>query len=138
MILLQRGGCERRCAVYRVVLFGDGTGIFDGEYYVNRPGVVRLRVPVQRISAFIEQAIGRGFFNMRAEYGISDSTGCSSFDNDDAPIAVITISAAGHAKTVVHHHRCIGDDTNRLTVLEDDVDKIVNAASLIRGGERTK
>ena len=40
VITLQHHTCERHCAVYKVVLFGDGTVIYYGQYYVRRKGLV--------------------------------------------------------------------------------------------------
>lgn len=38
-IVLQTGACERRCPVYRLIIFDDGTLIWYGQAYVKRLGV---------------------------------------------------------------------------------------------------
>src|SRR5262245_12821683 len=55
IVTLQRGGCEKRCAVYKLVLFADGTVIYDGQYYVRRAGVVVDKVSVDVIAALVEE-----------------------------------------------------------------------------------
>jgi hypothetical protein len=64
---------------------------------------------------------------MRNSYGIGGNEGCSGIDADDAPIAIISISAAGRAKTIIHHHRCLGSEPERLTRLEAEIDNLVDA-----------
>ncbi len=41
LIVLQRGACEQRCAVYRLTIFADGTVIYEGRYFVHRSGLIK-------------------------------------------------------------------------------------------------
>lgn len=134
VIALQRGGCERRCAVYKVVLFGDGTGLFNAAYYTPWKGAAPFRVAPERIAALAADAQAGGFFGMRDEYrvfrdaeGLHGSPGCTVSGQDDAPLAIVTVSVAGQARTIVHDHRCGGADPDRLTMLEDEIDAVAGS-----------
>jgi hypothetical protein len=132
IISLQRGACERRCAVYKVMLFSDGTTVFAGQYFVKKSGATLLHVSPGEIGSFLDHVERAGFFDMRNSYGIGSNEGCSGIDEDDAPIAIISISEAGRAKTIVHHHRCLGPEPERLTRLEAEIDNLVDAKRFYR------
>jgi hypothetical protein len=56
VITLQHHTCERHCAVYKVVLFGDGTVIYYGQYYVRRKGLVLGSVDREVFRKLIDSA----------------------------------------------------------------------------------
>ena len=51
LITLQRGACEQRCAVYRLVIFADGTVIYEGRHFVRRTGLIRSGISPEVLSA---------------------------------------------------------------------------------------
>ncbi|HEY0439484.1 MAG TPA: DUF6438 domain-containing protein, partial [Xanthobacteraceae bacterium] len=44
VIALERGACERRCAVYSVTIRGDGSVTYEGRHYVRTTGIKRSRI----------------------------------------------------------------------------------------------
>ena len=131
MITLQRGGCERRCAVYKLILFADGTLIYDGQYYVRRSGLVLDKVDVATIKALIHDFEAIGYFGLRDQYGYKDEEGCTDVASD-APVAMTSIVTGGKSKGIIHHHRCRGVVPEQLTQLEDKIDKAANAIRWIK------
>jgi len=53
VILLERGACEARCAVYRVVIFADGTVLYHGRYFVHHAGVVKSGISVESLNKLL-------------------------------------------------------------------------------------
>jgi hypothetical protein len=131
IIVLQRGACERRCAVYNVIIFADGSVIFDGRHYVRQVGVVKSSVTRETLAGLLHDANALHFFDLKDRYGYGSSAGCDSI-RSDAPSAILTIASAGRSKTVLHHHGCVSTDADRLTAFEDKIDKAVNAVRWIK------
>jgi hypothetical protein len=131
LIVLQRGACEQRCAVYRLVIFADGTVIYDGRYFVRRAGLLRGGVAPEALAKLVEELETGGFFQMASNYGDGDAQNCDSIDGD-GPTATLTVSSHGQSKTVLHNHRCVGAAPDRLTELEDKVDRAAGAAKWIK------
>jgi hypothetical protein len=46
----------------------------------------------------------------------------------DEPIVITTIVAGGQSKSLVHHHGCVGEVPERLTALEDAIDRTAQTA----------
>ncbi|MCW5748011.1 MAG: hypothetical protein KIT36_17605 [Alphaproteobacteria bacterium] len=131
LITLQRGACEKRCAVYKVVVFADGTVVYDGQYYVRKSGVVRDKVDVGSVAKLITEFEAAGFFDLADQYGYLSEAGCTSMLSD-GPVAIVSVVSGAKAKSVVHNHRCVGDVPAQLTRLEASIDKLANTARWIR------
>jgi len=131
VITLQRGACEHRCAVYRIVLFADGTIIYDGRHYVRRMGVIRSSTDEAAVAKLVQEFEAINFFALQDQYGASSTEGCTSVLSD-APLAMISIVSGDKAKSVVHHHRCEGDVPKRLSELEDKIDRVANSVRWIK------
>jgi hypothetical protein len=131
LISLQRGACEQRCAVYRVVIFADGTVIYDGRHFVRRAGLVRGGMSPEALAQLLEELQSGGFFEMEASYGYGGTEHCDKIDGD-GPAAILSVSNAGRSKTILHNHRCAGAAADRLTELEDKVDRAVGTAKWIK------
>jgi hypothetical protein len=131
VITLQRGGCEKRCAVYKVIIFADGSLIYDGEYYVRKDGVVRDKIDVKAVNELINAFKAIDYFNLKDQYGYKNDEGCESM-LEDAPIAITSIVIGGKGKCVIHHHRCVSPVAEQLTQLEDKIDKIARTVRWIK------
>lgn len=90
LITLQRGSCEQRCAVYRLVIFADGSVIYEGEHFVRRPGLIKSAVSTDVLNKLISDIEGGGFFQLEDDYGYSDNntSRCDSIDGD-GPSAIL-------------------------------------------------
>ena len=131
LITLQRGACENRCAVYRLVIFADGTVIYEGRYFVRQRGLIKSGVSPEVLTKLIGDLEKGGFFQLENNYGYGNSSGCESID-PDGPAAILSVSNQGRSKTVLHHHRCVGPVPNRVTELEDAVDRAAGTAKWIK------
>jgi len=125
VITLQRGACEKRCAVYKVVLFADGTVIYDGQYYVRKTGVMRDKIAVEGIDKLLNEFQAAGFFDMADQYGYANETGCSSMLSD-GPVAIVSIVSGTKSKAIIHNHRCVGAVPGQLARLESSIDTLAN------------
>jgi len=131
LITLQRGACEMRCAVYRLVIFADGTVIYEGRHFVRRTGMIRSGISPEVLSKLINDLEAGGFFELEANYGYGNADRCESTDAD-GPAAILSVSNKGRSKTVLHHHRCVGPVPNRVTELKDKVDRAVGTVKWIK------
>lgn len=131
LILLERGACEQRCAVYRLVIFADGTVIYDGQHFVRRSGLVKSGISPQVLARLLNELETGGFFQLEDNYGYGNKDHCASLDSGEAT-AILTVSTHGRSKTVLHNHGCAGTDSKRLTELENKVDQAVGAAKWIK------
>jgi hypothetical protein len=131
VITLQRGGCEKRCAVYKVIVFADGTVIYDGQYYVRKTGVVRDKVAGEQVRKLVDDFQAAGFFDLKDDYGEATKERCAEI-RSDGPLAIMTVVSGGRSKSVTHDHRCLGPGPSQLRDLEDRIDKLANTVRWIK------
>jgi len=131
VITLQRGACERRCAVYKIVIFADGTVIYDGQYYVKRKGLILSQADPAMLLKLIDDFKAIDYFNLNNEYGYGDTNGCAAVRTDGS-IVKTSISVDGRAKAIIHQHRCEGAIPSQLTDLEDKIDRFAHSAQWVR------
>jgi hypothetical protein len=123
VISLERGPCERRCAVYRVTLYGDGRAVYIGQHFVRKTGTVKARVKPAAIHQIVQQFEVLNFFELKDVYGAA-AEDCIE-RHDDAPPAELTLTIQGRTKTVRHSVGCLGPITSRLTELAAAIDHLV-------------
>ncbi|MGH9559153.1 MAG: DUF6438 domain-containing protein [Bryobacteraceae bacterium] len=131
LIVLQRGACEQRCAVYRLVVFADGNVIYQGQYFVRRQGLLRSLISQDKLQKLIADLENGGFFQLKDNYGYGSAANCASLDAGE-PSAILSVSSRGRSKTILHNHGCAGADSDKLTGLEDKVDAAVGAGKWIK------
>jgi hypothetical protein len=131
VITLQRHSCELRCPVYKVVLFADGTVIYDGQYIVRRQGLILDHVEPEMLRKLIDAAKALNYFSLNSEYGFHETTSCDSIKLS-MPIVSTSVTTAGESKGIIHHHRCVGAIPAQLTAFEDEIDKIANTARWVK------
>lgn len=108
VIVLQREACERRCSVYRLVIFADGEVVWDGIAYVSTMGTARGRIDPSAIKEWLEEERAMKFFDLKNGYGVLQKFGMSSnlevseekcnSEDPDAPLAMLSISTGGLRK----------------------------------------
>jgi hypothetical protein len=94
-------------------------------------GLIKSGVSPEVLLKLIADLDSGGFFELRDNYGYGQSEGCNTVDAD-GPTAVLSVSHDGRSKTVLHHHRCTGPAADRLTELENKVDRAVGVAKWIK------
>ncbi len=131
LIVLQRGACEHRCAVYKVIIFADGTAIFDGRHYVRQPTVIRTSIGLDSLGKLLEKAAVVRFFEMKERYAPDASNGCDSVKSD-APTAIVSVSSGSRSKTIVHYIGCAGRESEELSQFEEEIDRAVNTVRWVK------
>lgn len=133
LIALQRGACERGCPVYKVIIFADGSVIFDGRHHVPKRGLVRSSISLDALGGLLNQVDSIRFFDMKDRYGYVDGpgSGCDSIKSD-APRVITTVVHKGKAKSVLNHHRCVTADTDQLKQFEQSIDKAVKVSQWLK------
>jgi len=128
-ITLQRHSCERRwlCPVYKLVLFGDGTVLYDGIYYVRVKGTVRTHISPDAFLTLLKSAEAIHYFSLKSQYGYKDTSVCESI-LPDSPLVTTSVTTADNSHGILHHHRCIAAVPAQLTNFEDEIDTAANTA----------
>lgn len=130
-ITMQRGNCEGGCPVYRVVIFANGDVIWQGSGRVSKLGVVLSRIEPEQLRALIDGFQSIDYFHLENIYGYRGG-GCRS-SKPDMPMVITSFAMGGLSKTVTHHDGCVGDVSDKLTAIENSIDKTVNTARWISG-----
>ncbi len=131
VIFLQRGNCEMGCPIYRVFIFANGDVIWQGRGAVARRGLVLTRIEGSQIRALIQEFESVDYFQLQNIYGFHGS-GCQS-SMPDRPMVITTLSKGGICKTISHHDGCVGEVSEKLTALENSIDKAAGTARWITG-----
>lgn len=129
LIVLQMGACERRCPVYQLILFADGSTLFDGRHYVRIHGPFRSKVSLDSVGKLMAEAEAIRFFELKNSY---EPGGDCESPKSDGPTARLTISSRGRAKTIVHFRGCAGHEAAQLTRIEDAIVEASGVAKRIR------
>ena len=137
VISLQRGNCEvMECPVYRLLIFANGDVIWQGRGRVARIGMARSRIEPDRLRALIRDFESIEYFNLENVYGFHGS-GCRSW-KPFMPMVITSFSMGGVSKTLSHHAGCVGEIPEKLSALEDRIDRAANTARWIAGKPSTR
>jgi hypothetical protein len=139
VITMVRGGCEKRCPVYRVVIFADGTAIVEGRYYLRKPIFARSAIPKGDVKKLVDRFLAIDYFHLRDDFGFKGK-GCASFAPGDAPSVTTTLVTGGQGRSIVHYQGCLGEIPKQLTALERTIDETARTDRWLkdasRGGRR--
>ena len=122
VITMVRGGCEKRCPVYRVVVFADGTVIVEGRHYLRRPVLARSEIQSSDVKNLVTRFLAIDYLHLRDDYGFKGK-GCSSVRPGDAPSVTTTLVTGGQGRSIIHYHGCLGEVPDQLTELERAIDQ---------------
>ena len=131
VVTMLRGACERRCPVYRVAIFEDGTAIVEGEHYLRKPILAKTTLPRDDVKRLIAAFKALDYFHLEDAYGYQGK-GCTSTKASDEQVVVTTLVSGGQGKSIAHHHGCLGAIPDRLTALEDTIDRTAQSARLLK------
>jgi hypothetical protein len=125
VITMVRGGCEKRCPVYRVVVFADGTVIVEGRYYLRKPVLARSEIPAGEVKKLVDRFLSIDYLHLRDDYRINGK-GCSSVTAGDSRNVTTTLVTGGQGKSIIHRDTCLGEVPRQLTELERAIDQTVH------------
>jgi len=120
-----------QCPVYRVLIFANRDVIWQGRGRVANLGVVLSQIEWNKIRELIQDFESIDYFHLEDIYGFHGS-GCRS-SAPYMPVVITSLSMGGRSKTVSHHDGCVGDVSEKLTALENSIDKAVDATHWITG-----
>lgn len=128
-ITLERTPCFGTCPVYRVSIAGDGAVLFEGRNHVDSAHATsRLSADeVMALRRFFDDA---RFFELDDSY-VSGEKNCTPYFTD-APTVITSIAIDGRSKGVRHDRGC-GGVPERLSSLEDGIDRIVGVWRWTKG-----
>jgi len=131
VITMIRGGCERRCPVFRVAIFADGIVIIEGRYYLQHPVLKTFEIQSNQVKRLADRFAAIDYFNLPNDFGYKGK-GCTSLGNDDGPSVITTFVSGGRGKSIIHHLGCLGAIPDQLTALEHEIDLAVNAKKWVK------
>jgi len=132
VITMFRGGCERRCPVYRVAIFADGTVIIEGRYYLLHPVLKKFEIQSNQVKRLANLFAAIDYFNLPDHFGYKGK-GCTSLGNVDGPNVTTTIVSGGRGKSITHHLGCLGTIPDQLTVIEHEIGLAANTKKWVLG-----
>ena len=115
VVSLKRFPCEGTCPYYEVMAFEDGVVDFDGLMFV-REGHFGGRVSPADLASLKETFVKADFLSLKSAYEDKGTTDCAR--------VVLTAQVNGTLKTV-RHYLCDGSAPKALTVLEDEIDRLL-------------
>ena len=96
-------GCDP-CGRYKVMIFADGTVIYDGVDSVGKLGVARLKITTDDVRAILAEFEKIKFFKLRDTYDIGDNDCRNPVGHGWRMITSIQID--GKSKTIRHYTHC--------------------------------
>jgi putative hemolysin len=121
-ITLERTACFGTCPIYTLVIYGDGTAVFNGTDFVSQTGEYTTTIAIDDISHLVGEFVQAGYFDWNDAYTNREMT--------DMPTVITSIKVDGQYKQIEHY---IGDISapEALTALEDLIDATVNSSQWI-------
>jgi ankyrin repeat protein len=127
-IYLERTSCFGTCPSYSIEVYGDGTVLYNGKYYVAVLGQHRGQVSQQAVLSMLDAFRAADFFSLHDSYREAVT---------DNPTFTTSIQFDGHSKRVVDYvGRDVGMPT-AVTELEDTIDQLADSARWTKGDAAT-
>ena len=122
VITLERQACFGFCPVYTLIVYGDGTVIYDGKDFVTIKDRVETTIAKEKIEQLVKEFEAVDYYSMNDNYTERTIT--------DAQTVITSITIDGETKVITHYH---GDFTTpeNLTELENKIDEIVNSSQWV-------
>lgn len=127
-IAISRKGCFGTCPQYSVEVHGDGTVLYDGEYYVAFQGRHRGLVPRENVIELVELFQQADYYSLRDEYSATVT---------DNPTKITSIEIDGRQKQVIDYVGLEVGMPIAVTELEDAIDRLSGSLRWTRGNGDT-
>ena len=117
VITLERTACRGTCPMYKLIIEGNGTVIYEGQDFVQVIGKETASLSSEQIQQLVT-AFEQAKFSTLTDYIDQDTT--------DSPSVITSITLNGKTKTVNHYY---GDNSapQQLFDLESKIDEITNS-----------
>lgn len=126
-VQMERTECFGTCPAYKLTVSADGTVAFDGDKYVTGIGRHVKTVPPENVARMWDALESARFFQLNGDYSCRDMT--------DMPSAIVTVTADGKTKEIVHYHGCSSAPARELYALqklEDTIDRLADVAGWLK------
>ena len=127
LITLERPGCWRGCADYRVTIAADGKVVFEGKENVRVKGTAQTQISREKVLLLVEMIVKAKYFSLRDQYA-SKEDGCRTIGADFNG-AIVSVVMNGRSKTIDHYFGCFrsGKTFPKVLIeLEEKIDEIAN------------
>jgi hypothetical protein len=120
--IADKHGCYH-CVRYKIIIFEDGTVIYDGIDSVGKLGIERLKISSDNLREIIEEFESVQFFKLEQTYDV-DGNDCSN--PIESTRVIISIQSGGRMKTIRYYYPCLpkGDEIFRLSRLQEKIEDI--------------
>ena len=118
--------CYGSCPTYEVMVFSDGTIVFNGESNVKYKGVYKLPSNDELFTKLLALTDKSDFNSFNDNYGWGDEKICKERWTDN-PSTILTLQYGGKSKTINHYHGCKGFDRESVLIdLEKQIKELLN------------
>lgn len=133
VLAMERTICFGTCPAYELLIFGDGTVVFEGKRYVKQPGRWSYRVGLDVVASLIAAFRQADFFSL--DLGV-DGDSNSIFTGADcytcASSVILSIRLGDEYHQVDHYLGCTGfPGEDELLNLEGAIDSMLNVRKWI-------
>ena len=122
VITLERTVCYGTCPAYSLMIFGNGTVVYEGQRYVAVAGRHTSSIPQQEVKELVNHMHKAGYFSMQDVYPCQ----CG-----DTPTVTTSVQLGGVFKKVVDYDYL----HERLQSLEDRIDETAGSAKWVECSE---
>ena len=119
VITLERTACFGACPVYQLIVYGDGTVVYEGTEFVRVIGIRTTVISQEKVRQLVSEFEGINYFALSDSY--------EDYMATDLPFAITSIRIDGSTKTVRHYHGDLSAP-EELTTLENRIDEIVDSS----------
>lgn len=129
LITLERSGCWRGCADYRVTISADGRVLFEGKDNVRIKGTAQATIRREKVLLLVDTIMKAKYFSLRDQY-VGKEDGCRTV-GADFNSAITSVVMNGRSKSITHYFGCFRSGKvypNVLIELEEKIDEVANTA----------
>lgn len=139
VITLERTPCFGKCPVYSVIIYGNGTGIYEGKLHVKTEGVHEFTLQPKQLSKLINAFESAQYFSLDNSYSMAVT---------DMASILTSITFQGKSKKIYHYGLCRDEQAlnaiatlqvksdhgapQSLCDLEAKIDEIINTEQWVR------
>lgn len=120
VITMERTVCFGTCPAYKVVVYGNGTVVYEGFNFVAVEGKQTAQISNEQVKELVSQFYKHGFFSLKDRYEEQVT---------DLPSTTTSITLSGSEKSVYRY----GLHPENLVELENKIDEIAGTAKWVKG-----
>ena len=121
-ITLERNMCKGTCPYYSLIIFGNGTVVYNGKEFVNVIGHQVSSMPQERVGGLVKEFYKANYFSLEDSYDKITIT--------DQPTVNTSININGIHKNVFDNQGVIAP--KELLLLENRIDEIANTTKWVQ------